>query len=157
MVWPWHPLAYWWGWGGGGICFSQIKLKLVWFLIRYRVQFTKCLRLLIDEELKWSKQIENVSKLTQKNISMIKRAKSFLPQKSLKLLYNSLVLPRLDYCSVVWSNRFHSHTTKLQKIQKRAARIILNKTYDTPSAVLFTSLKWMTLDREVKEKEAKLL
>ena len=46
-----------------------------------RVQFTKCLGLLIDrEELKWSKQI--VSKLTQKNISMIKRAKSFLPQKS---------------------------------------------------------------------------
>ena len=114
-----------------------------------RVQFTKCLGLLIDEELKWSKQIENVSKLTQKNISMIKRAKSFLPQKSLKLLYNSLVLPRLDYCSVVWSNRFHSYKTKLQKIQKRAERIILNKTYDTPSADLFTSLKWMTLDKAV--------
>ena len=111
-----------------------------------RVQFTKCLGFLIDEELKWSKQIENVSKLTQKNINMIKRAKSFLPQKSLKLLYNSLVLQRLDYCSVAWSNRFQSHTTKLQKIQKRAARIILNKTYDTPSADLFTSLKWMTLD-----------
>ena len=112
-----------------------------------RVQFTKCLGVLIDEELKWSKQFENVCKLTQKSIGIIKRAKSFLPVQSLKLLYNSLVLPRFDYCSVVWSNRFHSHTNKLQKIQKRAARIILNKTYDTPSADLFTSLRWMTLDK----------
>ena len=81
-----------------------------------RVQFTKCLGLLIDEELNKSKQIENISKVTQKIIIMIKRAKSFLTKQSLKLFYNSLVLPRLDYCSVVRSNRFHSYTTKLQTI-----------------------------------------
>ena len=112
-----------------------------------RVQFTKCLGVLIDEELKWSKQIENVCKCTQRSVCMIKRAKAFLPPKSLKLLYNSLMLPQFDYCSVVWSNRFQYHTTKLEKIQKRAARIILDKTYDTPSADLFKSLKWMTLDK----------
>ena len=112
-----------------------------------RVQFTKCLGVMIDEELKWFKQVDNVCKLTQKSIGMLKRAKCFLPVQSLRLLYNSLVLPRFDYCSIIWSNRFHAHTNKLRKIQKRAARIILNKTYDTPSADLFTSLKWMTLDK----------
>ena len=40
----------------------------------------------------------------------------------LKLLYNSLVLPHMDYCSAVWSNRYQSQTNQLRKVQKRAAR-----------------------------------
>ena len=50
------------------------------------------------------------------------------------------------YCSAVWSNRYQSQTTQLRKVQKRAARLILNQSYETPSAELFTNLKWMTLD-----------
>ena len=69
-----------------------------------------------------------------------------MPQNSLKLLYNSLVLPHFDYCSAVWSNRYQSQTTQLRKVQKRAARLIMNQSYETPSAELFTNLKWMTLD-----------
>ena len=44
---------------------EHVTISLNGNLIK-RVQFTKCLGILIDEELKWSKQIENVSKLTQK-------------------------------------------------------------------------------------------
>ena len=47
---------------------------------------------------------------------------------------------------MVWSNRYQSQTNQLRKVQKRAARLIMNETYETPSAELFKNLKWMTLE-----------
>ena len=52
----------------------------------------------------------------------------------------------MDYCSAVWSNRYQSQTNQLRKVQKWAARLIMNETYDTPSAELFKNLKCMTLE-----------
>ena len=112
-----------------------------------RVNVAKCLGVLIDEELNWSKHVDKVTKVTQRNVSVIKRAKDYLPLISLKLLYNALVLPHFDYCSSVWSNRYQEQTSKLKKVQKRAARIILNKSYETPSKELFDSLKWMPIEK----------
>ena len=66
----------------------------------------KCLGVMIDDELRWTEQVEKVIKTAQKNISVIKRAKSYVPTRSLKLLYNAIVLPHFDYCSSVWSERF---------------------------------------------------
>ena len=86
----------------------------------------KCLDVLIDEELNWSSHVDKVIKISQRNISVIRRARTYLPQNSLKLLYNSLVLPHMDYCSAVWSNRYQSQTNQLRKVQKRAARLIMN-------------------------------
>ena len=111
-----------------------------------RVHSAKCLGVVIDDELNWSKHVDKVTKTTQRNVGVIKRAKTYLPQSSLKLLYNSLVLPHFDYCSPVWSNRYQSHTTQLFKVQKRAARLIMNQSYETPSVLLFKGLKWMTLE-----------
>ena len=59
---------------------------------------------MIDDELNWSSQVDKLTTTTQRNISVIRRAKIYLAQNSLKLLYNSLVLPHFDYCSAVWSN-----------------------------------------------------
>ena len=99
-----------------------------------RVHSITCLGVLIDDELNWSSHVDKVIKISQKNISVIKRARTYLPPNSLKLLYNSLVLPHMDYCSAVWSNRYQSQTNQLRKVQKRAARLIMNETYETPSS-----------------------
>ena len=112
-----------------------------------RVNVAKCLGILIDEELNWSKHVDKVTKVTQRNVSIIKRAKDYLPFSSLKMLYNALVLPHFDYCSSVWSNRYQEQTYKLQKVQKRAARIISNKGFETPSRELITNLKWMPIEK----------
>ena len=86
-----------------------------------RVHSANCLGVLIDDELNCSSHVDKVYKTSQRNISVIRRAKSYLPENSLKLLYNSLVLPQsshMDYCSAVWSNRYQSQTTQLRTVQK---------------------------------------
>ena len=48
-----------------------------------------------------------------------------------------------EYCCFIWGKRKDcSH--KIALIQKRAARIILNKPARTPSKPLFKELKWLT-------------
>ena len=47
-----------------------------------------------------------------------------------------------------WSSK--QAMDKILKMQKRAARIVLNMDMDTPSASLFNELKWMTVYQRVR-------
>ena len=56
----------------------------------------------------------------------------------------------LDYGCVVWSNTIHANVTRLVKLQKRAARIILKADFLTPSEQLFKKLNWLTFPKRVQ-------
>jgi len=60
------------------------------------------------------------------------------------------MLSQIDYWCVVWANGSSFSLNKIVKIQKKAARIILQKSYDTPSIHLFTELKWMSFGNRCK-------
>ena len=72
--------------------------------------------------------------------------KAYLLLDARKLFFNSYVLPHFDYCSVIWGNCSKSALNKLVKLQKRAARIILNKDYNSRTCDLFAELNWMSLE-----------
>jgi hypothetical protein len=48
-----------------------------------------------------------------------------------------------------WERRLHMsdiiYSTKLQKLQNRAARVIMRSSYDTDASVLLDSLRWDNL------------
>ena len=48
----------------------------------------------------------------------------------------ALILPYFDYCSVVWDGLSNHLGDKVQKLQNRAARVILRANYDTISSRL---------------------
>ena len=60
-------------------------------------------------------------------------------------VYNSLVQPHFDYCSVVWGNCSKNLSSKLQKLQNRAARVLTFSNYDCSTSELFQNLKWSKL------------
>ena len=74
---------------------------------------------------------------------LLKRLMPYLTFE-MKLFYNSYMLSQIDYCCVVWANGSSSSINKVVKMQKKSARTILQKSYDTPSSQLFTQLKWMS-------------
>ena len=69
-----------------------------------RDKTTKSLGIVIDENLAWKENIDNLSIKASRAIAVIRRAKRCLNQDALKVMYNSLVLPYFDYCSLVWNN-----------------------------------------------------
>ena len=60
-------------------------------------------------------------------------------------VYNSLVQPHFDYCNVVWGNCSKNLSSKLQKLQNRAARVLTFSNYDCSTSELFQNLKWSKL------------
>ena len=96
----------------------------------------KYLGVYIDRSLDWKKHIQEISKRFQGSLGVIKYCKRFLPFDTLKCLYNSIVDPHFRYCCPVWGVAGTSEVNHLQKLQNRAARIITNSRYDTPSNTL---------------------
>ena len=65
-----------------------------------RVYVKKSLGILIDGNLCCNEQIDNIGKKVSKGI--LRRAKPYISQESLDYLYQSLIQPHFDYCSMVW-------------------------------------------------------
>ena len=85
------------------------------------------------------------------------RIKCYLPVPTRKLFFNSYILPHMDYCCTVWGNINCRLTDSMVKFQKRAARIILDKSIETPSADMFAELNWMTFPDRVKFQKSVLI
>ena len=112
----------------------------------------KVLGIIIDDQLRWDEQIDNISNKVSQGISILRRAKQFVKRETLQFLYNSMVQPYFEYCSLVWGNCGESLKEKLQKLQNRAARVITGDTYDIRSKDIFKKLNWKNLSVKRKEK-----
>ena len=101
----------------------------------------KFLGLTIDKYLTWNHHVNNISISIAKGIGILYKVKYFLLEHSLRMIYNTLILPYLNYCNIVWGN---CHKTKLNHIlllQKKAVRICTNSTYLFHTNPLFHRLK----------------
>lgn len=110
-----------------------------------QVSSTKSLGVHIDENLSWNTHIDCVCKKISSALGLIKRIRNFVPLHTLLNIFNGLVKPQFDYCSPVWGCCSNSLADKLQKLQNRAARILLSAPYDARTADLFGRLNWKNL------------
>ena len=111
-----------------------------------QVNSKKTLGVIIDENLCWDNQIENISKKVSKGIGMLRRIKPFVSIITLAYLYQALVQPRFDYCSMVWGNCGKTLKVMLQRLQNRAARVISGDSYEVRSLDILSKLNWKTLE-----------
>ena len=70
------------------------------------------------------------------------RLKNFLPGHILRMLYNSLVLPHLQYSILTWDFK----ASRLEKLQKRALRIITRSKYNAHTEPLFKKQNLLKLN-----------
>ena len=79
---------------------------------------TKFLGIFIDENLSWNDHISSLCTKVSMNVGVMSRLKWFLPKHILVTLYNSFVLPYLNYDSVAWGSST-SGCNKLFLLQKK--------------------------------------
>ena len=89
-----------------------------------------------DKNLSLECHINEISKKIASGISAIKRIRYFLPFEILHNVYNSLAQPHFDYCNVVWRNCSKNVSSKLQKLQNRAARVLTFSNYDCSTMII---------------------
>ncbi len=113
------------------------------------VSVFKYLRLLIDNKLKWNDQTNHAVAKATKILNLLRRN---LHHSSKSRAFSALVRPHLEYSAPVWSPHTKMNTTKLENVQKGAARWIeakwnkanycWNKSYDDCRK----SLSWLSLE-----------
>ena len=106
-----------------------------------RVMEFNFLGLTIDEHLSWKPHIQKISNEIARALGIMCRLKNFLPTHVLRILYNSMILPHLQYSILSWGFK----PGRLDKLQKRAVRIISNSKYNSHTDPIFKKLNLLKL------------
>ena len=80
-----------------------------------------------------------------RGVEILKKARSYFQQDTLKTLYNSFVYPYFTYCIEVWGNVYSTHLESLFKLQKWAIRTITSTKKRESTTPLFQKLKLLKL------------
>ena len=88
---------------------------------------------------------------------MLNGIRNYVPQSSPHSLFVCLVTPSLDCCCTVWGGRNIYHDNILNKCLKRAARIILQCAFLTPSADMFSKLNWLSFSERFNNRKTTLV
>lgn len=95
----------------------------------------------LDEHMKWNKHVDKVSNKVSRNIGILNSMKHFLPLPTKKLIYNSLIASHINYGILVWGYTLG----RLEKLQKKAVRIITLSKYNAHSEPILKKLKLLKL------------
>ena len=107
----------------------------------------KCLGVWIDDCLTWRDHIADVRRKCFGALSKIQWLRDVLPVDTKKKLYDTFVLPHLDYCCVLWHECSKELQCRVDRIQNYRNRLILSKPSRTPSEGLRQELKWTHLSK----------
>ena len=110
----------------------------------YNIEFVDkfdFLGIVIDKALTWKNHILKISHKISKTIAIMNKLKHFLPRPILFTIYNSLIMPHLLYGINLWG----AQCKKLEKLQKRAVRVILNSKYNAHTEPIFKELRLLKL------------
>jgi len=94
------------------------------------------LGIVIDKNLNWKSHIAKIAFKISKVSAVMNKLKHYLPNFILLTIYNSLIMPHLNYGILLWG----SQHKKLERLQKRAVRIIVNASYNSHTEPIFKAL-----------------
>lgn len=106
-----------------------------------RVDNIKYLGIIIDQHLRWDKQVNNVLSKTRYLITRFYHLKDYLKVEQMKTIYFALVQSLLNYGIVGWGSVDECHLKKLNVVQKWILKIIFSKNKRFPSEQLFREAK----------------
>ena len=94
--------------------------------IKYTDTF-KYLGVVLDDTLSFKDHVDYVRTKVSKILGMFSRIRPSLTPEAANRLYKAMVLPVLDYCDAVWRECGQGNSDKIERLQRRAARIVYFK------------------------------
>ena len=123
---------------------EHLDIRLDMDLIEQVGEF-KYLGVWLDSSLKFTCHISKMSSKISSAIGVISRVSRYLPVVQRKMLYNAMVLPYFNYCSITWATADQKHLDVLERLQKRAGRMVLGVPSRTSTRDVYDKLKWTNL------------
>ena len=79
---------------------------------------------MIDKNLNFREHILTKINIANRNLGIIFRTFTFLDPEMFKNLYKSLVRPRLEYGTVIWSPMYKKDRIAIENLQRRATKLV---------------------------------
>ena len=106
----------------------------------------------VSSDLSWTAHIDSVCSKAKRQVGLLHRQFHNASPTCKDQLYKSLVLPILDYCSSLWDPNYATHVSKLESVQKFAARFVTGRWSDNYDSLL-SHLKWSKLSTRGKKQK----
>ena len=81
----------------------------------------------LHHKLSWSPHVNHICNKANRMLGFLNRNLFYAPQNIREYTYKQLVLPLIDYCSAIWDPYTKNDISKLEMLQHRAARFVMNK------------------------------
>jgi len=110
------------------------------------VDKAKYLGITIQSDLRWDSHINNICNKANKTLGFLRRNLNISSTSVKEQAYKSLVRPSLEYACSAWDPYLVDDTTKIEKVQRRAARYVTNR-HSNMSSVgnMIDQLNWRSL------------
>ena len=106
----------------------------------------KYLGLPLHATMNWHDHIDVVTSKVASRLNLLGMIRKYHSVDTCKHLYGTLIQPLYGYCDVIWSNTDKTSQDRLLRLQKRGARIILQKkNREERTEHLFRELGWVSL------------
>ena len=122
-----------------------------------QVNSQKLLGVKLDSHLNFTEHIDDICKKVSQRIAVLKKIKRNLPLAERILYLNALIKPIILYRSCTWSTTSEVNVECVSKLQKRAARVILDADVGERSQMLFRRLDRLPLKDELNLKKTRLI
>ena len=109
------------------------------------VNEVKSLGVILDRTLSWQYQIKNITKKVNRALYGLRIIKPCTSQALRKRLVETLVVPHLDYCNVVYSDINNQLTDQLQRLSNSCVRYIFGLRRQDHITPFRRKLNWMSI------------
>ena len=112
----------------------------------------KYLGVIINETLSWGDHVDYISTKVNQRLGILRRIRHLLPIHTRELYVKSMILPLLDYSDIVWGDK-HNKTlmAKVQLLQGKAAKLILDKAKHSSATEAINELDWLVLSERRRQ------
>ena len=93
------------------------------------VEVTRSVKLLgitFDDELKFDKHVKTLCQKVCKKVNAFSRGAPYLDDKKGKILYHTFIMSNFNYCPLIWIFCGKTQNKEIDRVHKRALRILLN-------------------------------
>ena len=80
----------------------------------------------LDHILSYDKHLDSVSNKTTQKLYIFRKIRRFISQATAIIVYKQMILPFLEYCSILFNSGKRLKIDKIDKIQSKCIRIIEN-------------------------------
>ena len=88
----------------------------------------------MDQNFVWNNHFRHISKKISSHLWLLSNIRTYLNVQHRLLYYNAYIKSHIEYCCVVWGNWCNFNAFKIEKLQRRACKLILGNDHTTLDA-----------------------